>query len=161
MHPAGVRWKWAVAAGLLACTACSAEAAPPATASSAEPLAGGAGSAPGRSCGPTLGPAGDIAVPTVKGNLWALPMGQLPAATGRELKIVWRATGTGALTLRAELAGQPEVDPSWGPEYHTSSNFDRPGEEWGSGFVLPAAGCWKITAMRAGMQGTLRIQVAD
>ena len=34
---------------------------------------------------------------------------------------------------------------AWGPEEHGGSNYDRPGREWGTGFVLDAIGCWQLT----------------
>jgi hypothetical protein len=50
----------------------------------------------------------------------------------REIKIVVRVGGTGDLGVSAEGPAGQRVRPSWGPEAHGGSNFDRPGDEWGS-----------------------------
>jgi hypothetical protein len=68
-----------------------------------------------------------------------------PIATGDEVKIVWRMTGEGA-ALTVDL-----IDPSgeqqplpWGPEPHGGSTYNRPGAEWGTGFVFDQSGCWHL-----------------
>jgi hypothetical protein len=37
----------------------------------------------------------------------------------------------------------------WGPDWHLSSSFHRPGEEWGAGYRFASAGCWRLHAQRA------------
>jgi hypothetical protein len=79
---------------------------------------------------------------------------------GQEAKIVWRMTGTGSLTIRAEGPAGGTVTPVGGPEPHISSTWQRPGDEWGTGWVFPAAGCWTVRASRDGRAtATLTLEV--
>lgn len=67
---------------------------------------------------------------------------------GEEIKIVWRLTGEGEVSFRA-LGPDGEVEGiSWGPDPHGRSNWTRPGDEWGTGWVLPSGGCWTLEASR-------------
>ena len=95
-------------------------------------------------------------------TLWALfflKEKQLRAAV--ETKIVWRMTGTGPLTIGATGPHGVVVTPRWGPEAHGGSNWSRPGDEWGTGWVFPSAGCWTVRADRAdGATATLTLRVA-
>ncbi|TQS44790.1 hypothetical protein [Cryptosporangium phraense] len=76
---------------------------------------------------------------------------------GTEIKIVWRMTGRGALTMSATGPDQGRTTPAWGPEPHGGSNFDAPGDEWGTGWVFPTPGCWTVHARRT--EGTARLTV--
>lgn len=65
-----------------------------------------------------------------------------------DVKIVWRVTGRGPLRLSS-------IDPSgrkhrlqWGPYPHLSSNYERPGQEWGAGYRFGVPGCWTLRAVR-------------
>lgn len=82
-------------------------------------------------------------------NTWDLTPGEpLTIPTGAEAKIVWRLTGEGDLSFRAiGPKGQVE-DLLWGPEQHGGSNWERPGEEWGTGWLLPTPGCWTLEVTR-------------
>jgi hypothetical protein len=60
---------------------------------------------------------------------------------GKQVKIVWRMTGSGILRLQADGPGGIKRKPLWGPDRHGSSSWKRPGAEWGSGFVFPRSGC--------------------
>ena len=92
-------------------------------------------------------------------TLWALFFGPRVVA-GQEIKIVWRMTGTGDVTMTAEGPGGRVLKPSWGPEAHGGSNYTRPGDEWGTGWVFPQPGCWTINATRTSGQAHLAIRVA-
>lgn len=81
---------------------------------------------------------------------WALFFGDFPIRVGVEEKIVWRMTGTGKFHIVARNATGREVRPKWGPELHGGSSFHRPGDEWGTGFVFPSAGCWDLHLSREG-----------
>ena len=35
-----------------------------------------------------------------------------------------------------------------GPDAHLSSNWAKPGDEWGAGYVFTAPGCWDLRAIR-------------
>jgi hypothetical protein len=96
-------------------------------------------------------------LPQVQGTghgatLWGLLMfpNPLPARIGDQEKIVWRMTGSGLLTLEAISPDGHRVRLSWGPAFHTSSNFDKPGDEWGAGYVFTESGCWDLRAVRGG-----------
>lgn len=78
-------------------------------------------------------------------ELWALA--PLPLTVGR-VKIVWRMTGSGPLRLRAIHQDGTQLGPAEGPTAHEGSNWRRPGDEWGSGFVFPEPGCWVVQATR-------------
>ncbi|MBE3560765.1 MAG: hypothetical protein IMW89_16320 [Ktedonobacteraceae bacterium] len=51
-----------------------------------------------------------------------------------------------------------QVKPVWGPTYHASSTWHRPGQEWGTGFTLPRPGCWDLHVTRSGItwEGAVR-----
>jgi hypothetical protein len=100
------------------------------------------------------------------GSLWALyfPTVNEPpfVRANREAKIVWRMTGTGEPTIVADGPGGGTVKPVWGPEGHGGSTWTRPGDEWGTGWNFPTAGCWTVRADRAdGTSGELPILVGD
>jgi hypothetical protein len=92
-------------------------------------------------------------------TLWALFF-SARAVTGQETKAVWRITGAGDLTLTAVGPSNTSVTPTWGPELHQGSSFDRPGDEFGTGWIFPAPGCWTFTATRGQHTANLTIRVA-
>ncbi|MGW0804879.1 hypothetical protein [Nonomuraea sp. NPDC002799] len=75
-------------------------------------------------------------------------MGKPPLPRGKEVKIVWRMTGEGPLRVTGTLPDGTSAKLVWGPEEHGGSNWERPGQEWGTGFVFPKRGCWKIELTR-------------
>ncbi|HSR83378.1 MAG TPA: hypothetical protein VLM11_04265 [Streptosporangiaceae bacterium] len=85
-----------------------------------------------------------------RATLWGLLMfpHPLPARVGDQEKIVWRVSGLGPLTLVAIAPDGQHVRLSWGPGFHTGSNFDKPGDEWGAGYVFTHPGCWDLRAIR-------------
>ena len=93
-------------------------------------------------------------------QLWGLLFSPYPLPSADEVKIVWRMTGSGDLTLTASGPQDEQITPVWGPEAHASSTWDRPGSEWGSGFVFPSSGCWTIRARRGGDTATATLEVA-
>jgi hypothetical protein len=94
-------------------------------------------------------------------TLWALFFPTEPVlAAGKEIKVVWRMTGSGDLSIRATGPDGTVVKPVWGPEPHGGSTWNRPGEEWGTGWVFPAADCWTVSAKRASGSGYLVLRVA-
>ena len=68
-------------------------------------------------------------------------------AVGRPFKIVWHMTGSGPLRLAATSPSGTTTGPASGPQ-EQGSNWNRPGDEWGSSFVFPEPGCWQIRASR-------------
>ena len=106
---------------------------------------------------------GDIRGQAAGATLWALPMAPMPFDAGREVKIVWRMTGSGSPEFTVTDAGGGE-DPDalqWGPEEHLSSSWDRPGDEWGTGFRFAGPGCWHIAVRRDDGAGSIAVRVAD
>ena len=94
-------------------------------------------------------------------TLWARFFPTTPELhAGTEIKIVWRMTGSGPLTMSATGPGGRSTTPIWGPEPHGSSNFDRPGEEWGTGWTFPTPGCWTVEARRTTGSARLTVRAA-
>lgn len=92
-------------------------------------------------------------------TLWALLFPTDPTVTaGREIKIAWRMTGDGTPTMRAVGPGGRVVRPVWGPEGHGGSTWTRPGDEWGTGWVFPAPGCWTVEARRSSGSARLTLR---
>ncbi|MFF4190906.1 hypothetical protein [Nonomuraea sp. NPDC001831] len=85
----------------------------------------------------------------------------LPLRRQETIKIVWRMTGDGPLTVRASLPDGTAARLAWGPEEHSGSSWHRPGDEWGTGLVFPKPGCWKIELSRAHGKGHLWLPVAQ
>lgn len=106
--------------------------------------------------GATAFPAiGEVFGTTIRGELWALfsslgggrwassEAAVIEEAVGQELKIVFRFTGSlGALVVTGP--GGRKLLPIWGPRAHSGSDWARPGSEWGTGFIFPEPGCWRI-----------------
>ncbi|MEQ4718840.1 hypothetical protein [Nonomuraea sp. B19D2] len=93
-------------------------------------------------------------------ELWGLLFAPGPPLASREeIKIVWRMTGEGPLRVRATLPDGTPARLAWGPEQHDGSNWHRPGEEWGTGFVFPKRGCWKIELSRTRGSGYVWLSV--
>ncbi|WP_375407186.1 hypothetical protein [uncultured Amnibacterium sp.] len=141
---------------LFALTGCSVLAEPPNSGPSpaqSDPTFGMLGQA---GCKPASPADGDeiMATPNEAG---ASAYAQFQGASPRSLradrstvKEVLRVTGSGDLTL--ELTGPDgkgrHLD--WGPEPHTTSNYNRPGDEWGIGTSFDRSGCWSLSAIRGG-----------
>ena len=68
---------------------------------------------------------------------------------GEELKIVWRMTGSGNLSVRYFAPDGREGVLVFGPDYHGGSDYDRPGDEWGTGFLFDTPSCWHIQLQRS------------
>ncbi len=84
----------------------------------------------------------------------------LPIRIGEELKIVWRMTGNGDLSVTSTSpSNQPGVL-TFVPESHSGSNYTRPGEEWGTGFKFDEAGCWHVHLQRTIGAGDVWIDIA-
>lgn len=81
-------------------------------------------------------------------------------AVGRQIKIAWRMTGGGPLSLVATRGDGRTVVPIQEPTPHGGSSWDRPGDEWGSTFVFPEPGCWRIEASRGSSVAELWLRIA-
>ncbi|MDP4504861.1 hypothetical protein [Nonomuraea turcica] len=94
-------------------------------------------------------------------ELWGLLFAKAPPPLphGEEIKIVWRMTGEGPLKVKATLPDGTQAKLAWGPQQHDGSTWQRPGQEWGTGFVFPKSGCWKIELTRTRGSGHAWIPV--
>jgi hypothetical protein len=103
--------------------------------------------------------------PEVRGTardaeLWGLLFVRAtPLRAGDEVKIVWRMTGEGPLRIRAAHPDGTAAERVWGPEEHGGSSWRRPGQEWGTGFVFPKPGCWKVELSRSRGSGHVWLPV--
>ncbi|TXK43198.1 hypothetical protein [Nonomuraea sp. C10] len=92
-------------------------------------------------------------------ELWGLLFAEVPFEAGAEVKIVWRMTGDGPLKVSATGPGGKRAKLVW-LEDHGGSNWRRPGYEWGTGWVFPAPGCWKVELSRTRGSGHAWLRVA-
>jgi hypothetical protein len=76
-------------------------------------------------------------------------------ASSDVVKIVWRMTGRGPLKLFAYDARGQSVPLAWGPDAHGTSNYARPGNEWGAGYRFRHSGCYRLAAQRT--QGSAEV----
>ncbi len=128
------------------------------------PLAPTAPAATQPACQPALTQPSNNGFPEIQATtksaveIWALLFFDQTQAR-QDAKIVWRVTGTGQLTVQAQQEDGTIIQPIWGPEYHGGSNWDRPGDEWGTGFNFPEPGCWTLTVTRGEATGEIRLEV--
>ena len=97
----------------------------------------------------------------VKGShLWALVFGPVPIKARTETKIVWRMGGHGAFNIGAKTTNGTSAQLTFGPEPHDGSSWYIPHtDEWGTGFIFPTAGCWRVHAGRDGTTGDVYLLV--
>jgi hypothetical protein len=161
----------AVLAVLLAVAGCTASAHPAPAASNPASVSHPARSAPAlgeAGCHPqspltasSIGVGEQIQGTGHGAQLWGLLMlAHLgPPRVGDQEKIVWRMTGSGPLTLTAVSPGGMRHRPVWGPEAHGGSNWNKPGQEWGAGYVFTSPGCWDLHADRGSAYADVWIRV--
>ncbi|TFV51974.1 hypothetical protein [Blastococcus sp. TF02A-35] len=100
-----------------------------------------------------------VEVPADGGTVTALPFADLPVREGEELKVVWRVTGQGELQVTPVRPDGSEAALAFGPRAHGSSSFPAPGDEWGTGVLLDAPGCWELRVTRGDLGATLPVPV--
>lgn len=110
---------------------------------------------------PPQGGFPEAGLDTDRGSLWALFFNSVPPPAGKEVKVVWRMTGSGDFTFRISDAGGNSIPLAWGPDVHGSSNWNHPGDEVGTGINFPHAGCWDIQVARADVTGDLWLEVTS
>jgi hypothetical protein len=95
-------------------------------------------------------------------ELWALGATQVEGETaaldgviGTEKKIVFRMTSGIPTNIYAVAPRGTRVPLFWGPSPHRNSDWQRPGYEWGAGFIFTEPGCWRIHAGSAPAQGDI------
>jgi hypothetical protein len=91
---------------------------------------------------------------------WALLYEPSPWRRGQEVKVVWRATGTGDVRVVAVGPQAQEVPPLSGPTEHVGSTWQRPGQEWGTSFRLDEPGRWELRVERGSSTATVPVDVA-
>jgi len=79
---------------------------------------------------------------------------------GESVKVVWRMTGTGDLTVSMRRPDGTRKRLDWGPEAHGGSTYHRPGDEWGTGFTLDRPGCWELRFSRGSSHASVWIDAA-
>jgi hypothetical protein len=116
---------------------------------------------------PGCSPPSPVVWPEVRGTATSVSLWGLIQTTGsqvragQEVKIVWRMTGSGDLRATATgPSGQP-IKTAWGPDPHASSNYNRPGDEWGVGYLFTDPGCWHLRLSRGTAVGDVWLQVAS
>lgn len=90
-----------------------------------------------------------------RGQLWALAFGPPAEASAAvfdlsfpaRVKIVWRMTTASTFRVAAVSTDGAAARVVAGPTRHTSSNWRRPGYEWGTHLVFPEPGCWRLRAI--------------
>jgi hypothetical protein len=92
-------------------------------------------------------------------ELWALFFGPSPIHAGDMLKIVWRMTGAGAFHISGTGPAGAPAPLTFGPDGPRGSSWTRPGDEWGTGFTFPRAGCWDMHAVRNTLSGDVWLLV--
>ena len=88
-------------------------------------------------------------------ELWALFFAAMPIHPKQEIKIVWKMTGSGSLHLSTHGPHGMTAQLTFGPEEHGGSNWNRPGDEWGSGLIFPVPGCWDVHTTRGSTSGDI------
>lgn len=92
---------------------------------------------------------------------WALLWVEPPWKPHQEVKVVWRMTGRGDFAVVARGPAGETVGPFSGPTPHEGSNWERPGQEWGTFFAMPSAGCWILEASRGKDVSKVFVLVAE
>ena len=107
-----------------------------------------------------------LRIPEVQGTatnaeLWGLIMSTsgVPPRANTMVKIVWRITGSGFFDIVALGPHGMKVPPSQGPTRHLGSNWNRPGDEWGTVFTFPVAGCWDLHVTRDNAFGDVWLKI--
>jgi hypothetical protein len=126
------------------------------------PTVGALGAAGCQPVSPTGALSGEVYGTATGGTVWAWFMAGYPPKAGIEDKTLWRLDGPGtsgaptfALVGPASQAGRL----NWGPELHISSSWNRPGVEFGTGLLFPAAGCWDVHVAVGQLTGDVYVVV--
>jgi hypothetical protein len=101
----------------------------------------------------------EVGLDSSRGSFWALVFTPVPPPTGTDVKVVWRMTGSGPFTFSILDATGKAASLDWGPTGHGSSDWNHPGDEVGTGFTFPHAGCWNIHVARSDVAGDLWLEV--
>lgn len=115
---------------------------------------GGFGPSGATGCAPTSPTDGHDIFGTAAGaQFWAL-LGFGAPVVGKQVKIVFRMFRFPPTDFYAVSPDGRRVAPDW-REPHISSDWNRPGSEWGAGFTFDMPGCWQIHAGTWPAQGDI------
>jgi hypothetical protein len=107
-------------------------------------------------------PPSDALVAVKGSHLWALVFAPLPIKAGTETKIVWRIGGRSVFNIAAKATDGTSARLSAGPTFHDSSSWVIPNtDEWGTAFIFPTPGCWRVHASRTGTAGDVYFLVVQ
>ena len=127
------------------------------------PAIGALGAAGCRPISPSGAFAGEVYGTATGGTVWAWFMARYPPQAGIEDKTIWRLDGLGASGAPTFALVGPASQTgrlNWGPEMHGSSTWNRPGSEYGTGLLFPAAGCWDVHVMVGQLTGDVYVVVS-
>ena len=68
-------------------------------------------------------------------------------------------TGDGPLKVSFTAPDGKRKALVFGPDAHNGSSYQRPGDEWGTGFRFPTSGCWHIRLTRTDSVGDVWFDV--
>ena len=97
-------------------------------------------------------------------QLWGLIMvngPDNPLRVNEDVKVVWRITGSGELLLTSIAPNGGTHPLQWGPDEHLSSTYQRPGQEWGAGYLFTQPGCWDLHAIRGTATADVWLNIAS
>lgn len=93
-------------------------------------------------------------------SLYGLIIADIPlTASNTTTKFVWRMTGSGELTVAVKRPDGSNGHIVWGPSAHDDSTYNRPGEEWGTGIILDAPGCWEFVLHHGAAEASVYLQL--
>jgi hypothetical protein len=127
------------------------------------PTVGPVGAAGCRPVSPTGAYVGEVFGTTTSGTVWAWFMAGYPPQAGISDKTIWRLAGPGISATAPTFslvgpAGQT-AHLDWGPAFHDSSTWNRPGDEYGTGLLFPTAGCWDVHVTAGQVTGDVYVVV--
>jgi|GEM_PF-848065 len=126
------------------------------------PVVGALGAAGCRPVSPAGAFSGEVFGTATGGTVWAWFMAGYPPRAGIEDKTIWRLDGpgaSGASTFALVGPASRKGRLNWGPEAHGSSNWNRPGAEFGTGLLFPAPGCWDVHVAMGQLTGDVYVEV--
>jgi hypothetical protein len=68
-------------------------------------------------------------------------------------------TGTGSLHVVADGPDRVQTIPT-GVQEHGGSNWNKPGDEWGTGIVFSVPGCWEVHLWRDDTSGSASLVIS-
>ena len=96
--------------------------------------------------------------------VWALLSVSVPPsklAVGDEAKMIWRSSGSGDFDVYAISPAGKTVRSDPPITSHGGSNWERPGDEWGSYFELFEPGCWEFRVQHGTESARLWLDIDD